>query len=56
MNAKVSRRLRKAVYNKGHHPGPVTYHQVALNSKTVVADPQRWAYQQAKARYVRGIK
>ena len=55
MRGTVAKRIRKAVYGKGTHPSQVTYHTVSLNSKTVVADPARWSYQQAKRRYTRRI-
>lgn len=54
MRATVVKHLRRQVYGKGHHPGPVWYAPMrGQKPGTVVrgvrvADPKRWEYQQAK--------
>lgn len=53
MNGRVAKKLRRKVYGKGHHPGPVTYYQHNKISTTRVSDPERWNYQQMKEQYKR---
>lgn len=58
MRATVAKRLRRLVYGKGTHPGPVWYAPMQGPKKGTtihgvrVADPKRWEYQQAKRQYL----
>jgi hypothetical protein len=48
MNARKAKKIRRKVYGKGHHPGPVTYRKVNINTQTIVADDYRKIYQDMK--------
>lgn len=54
MRAKVARRLRKVVYGKGHHPGPVRYFMRPKTPRVIITDDQRRAYRGLKRAYLRG--
>lgn len=65
MRAIVARRLRRQVYGKGTHPGPVKYFVAnARRSKTMpkclngccVADQARRDYQVLKRAYRQGVR
>jgi hypothetical protein len=47
MNARKSKAIRKAVYEKGHHPEPVLY-KVDRKTGAIVADDYRKIYQDTK--------
>ena len=48
MRGTVAKRLRRVVYGKGHHPGPVEYY---LKDGVITADKMRTFYQWAKRDY-----
>ena len=62
MRAKVARRLRRSVYGKGHHPGPVEYFfgkpkRMGLTKNLrgrCVADKARRDYQALKRAFRQG--
>jgi hypothetical protein len=54
MRGTVAKRLRRQVYGKGYHPGPVQYFTSSLGSGVRVADRPRWNYQKLKKEYSRG--
>ena len=62
MRAVVARRLRRSVYGKGHHPGPVEYffgkpRRMGLTKNLrgcCVADKARRDYQALKRAYRQG--
>jgi capsid portal protein len=47
MNARKAKEIRRRVYGKGHHPGPVQY-RVKVKTGAVVADDYRKIYQDTK--------
>ena len=51
MRAIVAKRLRRLVYGKGHHPGPVLYRR--KRNGQVVSDQVRGQYQAVKWSHVR---
>ena len=53
MRGAVVKRLRRVIYGKGHHPGPVLY--VRVTKGTIRADKLRTFYQWAKRDY-KGIE
>jgi hypothetical protein len=53
MRGTVAKRLRRKVYGKGHHPGPVQYYISVKSTTTRVSDRSRWDYQLLKREYVR---
>ena len=53
MRAVVAKRIRRKVYGKGHHPGPITYSPHQRRQTTRVSDRARWDYQQAKKEYIK---
>lgn len=67
MRAKVAKRLRRLVYGKGHHPGPVQHYVAPVipakktkSNKTInggfcIADRTRRQYQALKRVYLLGI-
>lgn len=62
MNARAAKAIRRRIYGKGHHPGPVIYRwEQFLTSVTkrmirrLAADPARRAYQAAK-RFTKNAK
>lgn len=52
MRGTVAKRIRRQVYGKGQHPGPVLYSCHFKNKGVIVSDEKRWSYQQTKKEYI----
>jgi hypothetical protein len=54
MRAEVVKRLRRIVYGKGHHPGPVKHFINPKIPGVCIANKKRRDYQQVKRAYRQG--
>ncbi len=47
MNARKAKQIRKLVYGKGHHSGPIQY-RINVKTREITADDYRKIYQDTK--------